>query len=56
MKFKRIRGQCDLVRKNRQFYLMVAVEVPEAPYIEHKDIIGVDMGIEYIADVMKKVF
>jgi len=47
--FNRIRGQCDLVRKNRQFYLMVAVEVPEAPSIEPKDIIGVDMGIENIA-------
>jgi len=47
--FKRIRGQCDLVRKNRQFYLMVAVEIPGTPSIEPKDIIGVDMGIEHIA-------
>jgi IS605 OrfB family transposase len=47
--FKRIRGQRDLVRRNRQFYLMVAVEIPEAPSIEPEDIIGVDMGIEHIA-------
>ncbi|MEM3192220.1 MAG: transposase [Candidatus Parvarchaeota archaeon] len=47
--FKRIRGQCDLVRKNGSFYLMVAVEVPEEPAIEPKAIIGVDMGIENIA-------
>ena len=47
--FERIRGQCDLVRKNRLFYLMVAVEVPEEPAIKCKDIIGVDMGIENIA-------
>ena len=47
--FERIRGQCDLVRKNKLFYLMVAVEVPEEPVIRHKDIIGVDLGIENIA-------
>ena len=47
--FERIRGQCDLVRKNGLFYLMVAVEVPEEPAVEPKDIIGVDMGIENIA-------
>ncbi len=47
--FDRIRGQCDLVRKNKLFYLMVAVEMKEETPIEPKDIIGVDMGIENIA-------
>ena len=47
--FERIRGQCDLVRKNKLFYLMVAVEVPENPPIEVKDVIGIDMGIVNIA-------
>ena len=47
--FERIRGQCDLVRKNKLFYLMVAVEVPEEPAVEPKDIIGIDMGIANIA-------
>ena len=47
--FKRIRGQCDLVRKNKLFYLMVAVEIPEEPAIEPEDIIGIDMGIVNIA-------
>ena len=47
--FQRIRGQCDLVRRNRIFYLMVPVEVPENPTIETKDIIGIDMGIANIA-------
>jgi len=47
--FKRMRGQCDLIRRNKQFYLMVVVETPEAPPIEPKNIIGVDMGIENIA-------
>ena len=47
--FERIRGQCDLVRKNKIFYLMVAVEVMEEPTVEPKDIIGIDMGIANIA-------
>ena len=47
--FGRIRGQCDLIRRNKVFYLMVAVDVPEEPPIKPKDIIGVDMGIENVA-------
>ena len=47
--FKRIRGQCDLVRKNKLFYLMVAVETPEEPIIKPENIMGVDMGIVNIA-------
>ena len=47
--FERIRGQCGLVRKNKLFYLMVVVEVPEEPVTEHDDIIGIDMGISNIA-------
>ena len=47
--FQRIRGQCDLVMRNKIFYLMVAIEVPEEPIIKHEDIMGVDMGIENIA-------
>ena len=43
--FERIRGQCDLVRKNKLFYLVAAVEVKEESTIEPKDIIGADMGI-----------
>ena len=47
--FERIRGQCDLIRKNKMFYLMVAVEVPEEPVFKQEDVIGVDMGIVNIA-------
>ena len=47
--FERIRGQCDLVRKNKLFYLMVAVETPEEPIINPENIMGVDMGIVNIA-------
>jgi IS605 OrfB family transposase len=42
-------GQCDLIRKNKLFYLMVSVESPEEPAIKPVDIIGVDMGIVNIA-------
>ena len=49
IQFERIRGQCDLVRKNRLFYLMVAAEVLEESIIKPVDIMGVDMGIANIA-------
>jgi len=47
--FDRIRGQCDLVRKNKLFYLMVSIDVPEQPSIEPKNVIGVDMSIVNIS-------
>ncbi len=47
--FNRMRGQCDLVRKHKIFYLMVSVDVQEQPVIEPKNIIGVDMGIANIS-------
>ena len=47
--FERIRGQCDLVKKNKIFHLMVVVEIPEEPIVEPMDIIGVDIGIANIA-------
>jgi IS605 OrfB family transposase len=46
---ERIRGQCDLVRKNKIFYLMAAVEVMEDPAVKPEDIMGIDMGIANIA-------
>ena len=46
---ERIRGQCDLIRKNKLFCLMVAVEVHEEPVIEPENITGIDMGITNIA-------
>jgi len=49
MLFNRMSGQCDLVRKNKIFYLMVSVDVPEQPVIEPKNVIGVDMGIANIS-------
>ena len=47
--FNRMSGQCDLVRRNKIFYLMVSVDIPEQPSIEPKNVIGVDMGIANIS-------
>ncbi|MBI0584838.1 MAG: transposase [Methanomassiliicoccus sp.] len=44
-----IRGQADLIFKNRVFYLCVAVEVPESETIEPIDALGVDLGIVNLA-------
>ena len=47
--FDMVRGQCDLVRKHKIFYLMVSVDIQEQPVIEPKNVIGVDMGIVNIS-------
>ena len=47
--FDMVRGQCDLVRKHKIFYLMVSVDIKEEPVIEPKNVIGVDMGIANIS-------
>ncbi len=47
--FDMVRGQCDLVRRHKLFYLMVSVDIKEQPVIEPKNIIGVDMGIANIS-------
>ena len=46
---ERIRGQRDLIRKNKLFCLMVSVEVHEEPVIEPENITDIDMGITNIA-------
>jgi putative transposase len=46
---KRIRGQCDLVYRDGQFFLYCTIDFPEAPPVEAKAWIGVDLGIVNIA-------
>ena len=46
---RRVRGQADLILQDGTFYLMLVVEVPEAPVVTDDDFIGVDMGIVNIA-------
>jgi putative transposase len=48
-RFDRIKGQCDLVYRDGQFFLYATVDLPEAAPIEIKDFLGVDLGIANIA-------
>ena len=56
-KIDRIRGQADLIFRNKEFYLCVIVEVPEPVLIVPTNVLGVDLGINNIAvDSMGEVF
>lgn len=46
---KHIRGQCDLVYRDGMFFLYCTIEFEEAPPVEVKDFLGVDLGIVNIA-------
>lgn len=45
----RIRGQCDLVYRDGQFFLYCTIEFQEAPPVDVEDYLGVDMGIVNLA-------
>ena len=45
----RIRGQADLILSNGLFYLGVVVEVAEESPYDPKGVLGVDLGIKYLA-------
>lgn len=45
----RIRGQADLILVNGIFYLCVVVEVDEETPYDPKGVLGVDLGIKYLA-------
>jgi IS605 OrfB family transposase len=49
VRLDRIRGQADLIFKNKIFYLMVVVEAPEASKVDAIGTLGVDLGIVYLA-------
>lgn len=49
MRLNRIRGQVDLVYRDKTFYLAVVVDVPEEEMIKPVGVLGVDMGIVNIA-------
>ena len=48
-RFARIKGQCDLVRRDGKFYLLATVDLPESPPLKVKDFVGVDLGIVNVA-------
>lgn len=45
----RVRGQVDLIIKNGIFYLAVVVDVPEQTPFDPVGVLGVDLGIVYLA-------
>jgi IS605 OrfB family transposase len=45
----RIRGQCDLVYRDGNFFLYCTIEFQEAPPVEVRDFLGIDLGIVNIA-------
>ena len=49
MRLNRIRGQVDMIYKDKTFYLAVIVDVPEEDMIKPVGVLGVDMGIVNIA-------
>lgn len=47
-RFDRLKGQVDLVYRNRKFYLMCSIDLPEKAPIEVQEFIGVDLGVKEI--------
>lgn len=47
--FKYRKGQVDLILKNKQFYLMCTLEIPEDNPYDAKGVIGIDLGVKNIA-------
>lgn len=48
-RFDRLKGQCDLVYRDGEFYLLCSIDLPENPPIEIGDFVGVDLGIVNLA-------
>ena len=48
-RFDRIKGQCDLVRRDGKFYLLATIDMPEPPPVEVQAFLGVDLGIVNLA-------
>lgn len=45
----RIKGQADLVYRDRKFFLLCTIDLPESPPIQTTEAIGVDLGIVNLA-------
>ena len=45
----RAKGQADLILRDGAFYLYVTVDLPSAPPVDAKDVMGVDLGIAVLA-------
>jgi len=56
-KINQIRGQIDLIFKNKKFYLCIVTESPNPILITPKNVLGVDLGIKNIAvDSVGEIF
>jgi putative transposase len=44
-----LRGECDLVYRKGEFYLLQCCDVDEPPTGDHEDFLGVDLGVTNIA-------
>lgn len=49
VRLDRVRGQVDLILRDRVFYLAVVVDVPEATKFDAVGVLGVDLGIVNLA-------
>ena len=47
-RFHNIKGECDLIRRNGVFYLIVSRQVDEPPISNIEQVLGVDLGVENI--------
>ncbi len=45
----RAKGQADLILRDGTFYLYVTVDMPNAPPVDARDVLGVDLGIVQLA-------
>jgi putative transposase len=48
-RFDRIKGQCDLVHRDGDFFLYATVDLPEGSPIKIKGFLGIDLGIANVA-------
>lgn len=48
-RFDRMKGQCDLVLRDGQFYLYASIDIPDGAPIEPTDFLGIDLGIVNLA-------
>ena len=48
-RMNRPRGQVDLIFRNKTFYLAVVVDAPEVSPIDATAVLGIDLGVKYIA-------
>lgn len=56
-RFDRVKGQCDLYYKNKQFYIIVVVDAPDTSEYDPVGVLGIDLGIVNLAvDSDRQIF